>query len=78
LLWAALICGAALTVLFPCVFGVENGVLHALIIATLAATLGLLLFVTYDLDNPFSGDVRLSPEGFSYLLEQFTAAPSAS
>ncbi|MDQ4099171.1 MAG: DUF4239 domain-containing protein [Chloroflexota bacterium] len=75
LLWAALIAGAALTVLFPCVFGVENGVLHALIIATLAATLGLLLFLTYDLDNPYSGDVRLSPEGFTHLLEQFTASP---
>ncbi len=77
LLWAALITGAALTVLFPCVFGVENGALHALIIATLAATLGLLLFLTYDLDHPYSGDVRVSPEGFTYLLEQFTASSAS-
>ncbi len=45
---------------------------------TLAATLGLLLFLTYDLDNPYSGDVRLSPEGFVHLLEQFTASPPTS
>lgn len=71
-LWAALVGGAALTVLFPCVFGVENGSLHALIIATLAATLGLLLFLTFDLDHPYQGDIRLRPEGFTQLLEQFS------
>jgi hypothetical protein len=71
-LWAVLIGGAALTVLFPCVFGVENGVLHSLIIATLAATLGLLLFLTFDLNHPYHGDIRVRPEGFMQVLEQFS------
>jgi len=38
--------------------------LHALIIATLAATLGLLLFLTYELNHPFRGDVHVQPDGF--------------
>jgi hypothetical protein len=71
-LWAVLIGGAALTVLFPCVFGVENGVQHSLIIATLAATLGLLLFLTFDLNHPYYGDIRVRPEGFMQVLEQFS------
>ncbi len=72
-MWGVLIGGAALTVLFPCAFGVENGLVHALIIATLAATLGLLLFLTYDLNHPFRGDVHVQPEGFTRLIEQFTS-----
>jgi len=78
ILWAVLIGGAALTVLFPCIFGVENAPLHALIIATLAATLGLLLFLTYDLNNPYHGDVHLRPEGFTQFLEQVSPPASAA
>lgn len=77
LLWVVLIGGAALTVLFPAIFGVENAVLHALIIATLAATLGLLLLLTFDLNHPYRGDVDLSPEGFQRVIDQF-ADPSTA
>lgn len=78
IMWGVLIGGAVLTVLFPCAFGVENGLVHALIIATLAATLGLLLFLTYDLNHPFRGDVHVQPDGFTRLLEQFAPAAQTS
>jgi hypothetical protein len=62
--------GTALTVLFPRVCGVENGRIHALIIAALATSLGLLLFLTYDLNHPFRGDIHVQPVGFSQLLTE--------
>jgi Protein of unknown function (DUF4239) len=74
IMWAVMIVGGLLTVLFPCLFGVENGLVHALIIGTLAAAIGLLLFTVYELDHPFQGDVHVQPDGFELVLEQFGAA----
>ena len=71
IMWLVMIGGAALTVLFPCLFGVENGLVHSLIVGTLAATLGLLLLLAYDLNHPFRGDVRVQPDGFTQIMEQF-------
>lgn len=74
IMWGVLFGGAALTVFFPCAFGVESRLVHSLVIATLAATLGLLLFLTYDLNHPFRGDVHVQPDGFIRVLEQFRQA----
>jgi hypothetical protein len=68
--------GGLLTVLFPCLFGVENGLVHALIIATLAATIGLLMFAVANFNHPFRGDVHVPPEGFVLVLEQFSPSRS--
>jgi predicted lipid-binding transport protein (Tim44 family) len=72
IMWGVLIGGAILTVLFPCLFGVENGLVHSLIICTLAMTLGLLLYLVYDLNHPFQGDVHVQPDGFTLVLEQLS------
>ena len=76
---AARLClaGAALTVLFPCVFGVKDGRIHAPVISALAVSLGLLLFLTYDLNHPFQGDIHVEPEGFHQLLSDFGPEPDA-
>lgn len=76
--WGVLIGGAVLTVLFPCLFGVENTLVHSLIIGTLAATLGLLLFLVYDLNHPFHGDVRIGPQAFMRIIEQFGTGESTT
>ncbi len=73
IMWWVMIGGGLLTVLFPCLFGVENGLVHALIIGTLAASIGLLLFVVYDLNHPFSGDVHVQPEAMKLVLQQINA-----
>jgi hypothetical protein len=67
-----------LVVLFPCLFGVENGLVHSLIVATLAATLGLMLVLAYELNHPFRGDVRVQPDAFEQVRDQFMGdAPEA-
>lgn len=71
ILWVVMIGGGILTVLFPCLFGVENRLVHSLIIATLAATIGLLLVTVYELNHPFQGEVHVQPDGFELVLEQF-------
>lgn len=73
ILWAVMIVGGILTVLFPCLFGVENGLVHGLIVAILAATIGLLLLTVYELNAPFKGNVHVKPDGFELVLEQFSA-----
>ena len=78
IMWGVLLGGAALTVFFPCAFGVESRLVHSLVIATLAATLGLLLFLTYDLNHPFRGDVHVQPDGFIRVLEQFGSTREGS
>jgi hypothetical protein len=73
IMWWVMIGGGLLTVLFPCLFGVENGLVHALIIGTLAASIGLLLFVIYELNHPFSGDVHVQPDAMELVLRQIGA-----
>jgi hypothetical protein len=77
-MWGVIFAGAALTVLFPCLFGVENGLVHSLIIGTLAAAIGLLLVLTYDINYPFRGDVTVAPEGFTRVLEQMRPAEQST
>lgn len=76
IMWGVIIAGAVLTVLFPCLFGVENPLVHSLIIATLAASLGLLLFLAYDLNHPFRGHVRVEPDGIQRIIDQFSPPES--
>lgn len=76
-IWGVMIGGAVVTVLFPCLFGVKNAVVHSLIIGTHAATLGLLLFLAHELNYPFQGDVRIPPDAFIRLIEQFGSAGNA-
>ncbi len=71
ILWAVMIAGGILAVLFPCLFGVEKGFMHGLIVAILAATIGLLLLTVYQLDYPLRGNVHVEPDEFELVLEQF-------
>ena len=70
IMWGVMIGGAVLIVLFPCLFGVENRLVHSLIVSALAATLGLLLLLTYDLNHPLQGSVHVQPLGFTQFLER--------
>lgn len=71
MLWAALIAGGVITVAFAYGFGVASGQSHAMMLATLAASISLLLFLISSLNRAFHGDVRVEPEGMHLLLRQF-------
>ena len=74
ILWLGLIAGAVLTVTFAYGFGVERGQSHAIMLATLAASVALLLFLISSLNYAFRGSVRVEPEPFQLVLRQFSVA----
>jgi hypothetical protein len=71
LLWAVLIAGALVTVISSCLFGVENFKLHLVQMAFLSFLLALVLVAIGDIDSPFWGPVRVSPDGFRYAIQTF-------
>lgn len=72
IMWFGLIAGGAITVAFAYSFGVARGGSHAVMLATLAASIALLLFMVSSLNYAFHGDVRVQPDGMELVLRQFT------
>jgi hypothetical protein len=71
ILWVVLIGGGVITIAFTYLFGLENTVIHTLMVAALAMILSLSLFTVAALDYPFKGDVRIHPAAFEQVLERF-------
>jgi hypothetical protein len=71
LLWVVLIGGGVITIAFTYLFGLENTVVHTLMVASLALIIALSLFTVAALNHPFKGDVRIAPDAFEQVLERF-------
>ena len=71
ILWVVLIGGGVITIAFTYLFGLDNTLVHTLMVASLALTIGLSLFTVASLDHPFQGDVRIHPAAFEQVLERF-------
>ena len=69
-LWGVLAVGGILVVGFAYLFGLENTLVHNLMVAALALLISSVLFTVGVLEYPFSGDVRVSPEAFELVLER--------
>ncbi len=72
ILWLVLIAGGIITVAAACFFGVPNFRFHLLQIVVLSFLISLVLVAIADIDRPYQGDVRVSPEGFVFALHTFT------
>jgi hypothetical protein len=70
-LWTALIVGAIVTIGFAMLFGVKSAALQLLMVGSLAALVGVLLFVAVGFNYPFAGDVSVQPESFERVLDDF-------
>ncbi|GAA4894586.1 DUF4239 domain-containing protein [Actinomycetospora straminea] len=71
-LWIALVLGAVVTIGFGMIFGLRSTALHLLMTGSLAATIGVLLFVAVAIDQPFRGDVAVAPAPVQRVLTDFT------
>ena len=69
-LWAVLIFGGVAAVGFTYLFGLENTWAHRLMVVTLAAVIGLVLFTIGAMEHPFSGGARIGTEAFDLVLER--------
>jgi hypothetical protein len=70
-LWAVLIFGGVAAIGFTYLFGLENTWAHRLMVVTLAAVIGLVLFTIGALEHPFSGGARIGTGAFDLILERF-------
>ena len=70
ILWAVLIFGAIATVGFTYLFGLESTWAHRLMVVTLAAVIGLVLFTVGALEHPFTGGARIGTGFFELVLER--------
>jgi len=70
-LWAVLIFGGIAVVSFTYLFGLENTWAHRLMVLTLAAVIGLVLFTVGAMEHPFSGGARIGTGAFELILERF-------
>jgi hypothetical protein len=70
-LWSILIFGGVAAVGFTYLFGLENTWAHRLMVVTLAAVIGLVLFTIGAMEHPFSGGARIGTEAFDLVLERF-------
>jgi hypothetical protein len=73
-LWGVLIVGGIFVVGFTYLFGLENTLVHTLMVATLALIISSVLFTIGVLEYPFSGGVRVGPEPFEVVLERFESS----
>jgi hypothetical protein len=69
-LWSVVLIGALLNIGLTYLFSVDNFRLHASLVGILAVFIGLLVFLTAAMDNPFRGEFSLSAEPFQVVLEQ--------
>ena len=70
-LWAVLVFGGVAAVGFTYLFGLDNTWAHRLMVVTLAAVIGLVLFTVGAMEHPFSGGARIGTEAFELVLERF-------
>jgi hypothetical protein len=70
-LWSVLIFGGVAAIGFTYLFGLANTWAHRLMVVTLAAVIGLVLFTIGAMEHPFSGGARIGTEAFDLVLERF-------
>ena len=70
ILWAVLTFGGMAAVGFTYLFGLQSTWAHRLMVVTLAAVIGLVLFTIGALGHPFEGGARIDPGFFELVLER--------
>ncbi|OLR89426.1 bestrophin-like domain [Actinokineospora bangkokensis] len=66
--WFALVLGSVMTVALALLFGGPQPLTHIVIVSVLAGILSLLLFATYQLQNPYAGGAKVDPTAFESVL----------
>jgi hypothetical protein len=75
LLWTALILGAIVTIGFAYFFGMKSIIAHAVVMFSLTAIFACLLLVVYELNYPFGGLVKITPEAFELTAQLIKQIP---
>jgi len=68
MLWVVLVLGGVIVVGFTYLFGLENTLVHTLMVGALASIISLALFTVAALDYPFGRGVQVGPDAFEQVL----------
>jgi hypothetical protein len=71
ILWVVLILGGVITVGFTYLFGLENSLVHLIMVGLLALIISMSLFTVAALDYPFRDDIHIHPSAYENDLERF-------
>jgi Protein of unknown function (DUF4239) len=72
ILWAVLVSGGVLTVLFTYFFSVESVRAHMIMTTMLVTCLSLNVLLVVLYSNPYEGDLKVQPQGFTYDARVFS------
>lgn len=75
IMWVMLLGGSFLSIAFSFLFASPVRWVQMVMTAALSGMFGLSLFLIFALDHPFSGDVRVQPEAFMYLIDRAAKDP---
>lgn len=70
-LWVVLGLGGFSTILFTYFFGAENFRIQMIMVAMVSLVICLNLFLLATYDDPFSGDVKITPSAFEKQLKLY-------
>jgi len=70
LMWVVLVTGAVILVLFTYFFGLRSIRAQVAMTAMMTLTITINLFLINAIDYPFTGDLRVEPEAFRFVLER--------
>jgi Protein of unknown function (DUF4239) len=68
-LWGVVLIGAVLSVFITYFFHIGDQKLHLILTGTLGIFIGLMVFLTAAVDNPFRGQVSVSSDSYRLVLE---------
>jgi hypothetical protein len=70
-LWVVLVFAGAAAIGFTYLYGLESTWAHRLMVAALAAVIGLVLYTIGAMEHPFSGGASIGTGAFDLVLERF-------
>jgi hypothetical protein len=69
-LWTVVLIGAFLNISLTYLFWAENLRLQSLLVVAFAMSLGILIFLTAAMDNPYRGEFSVSSAAYEYVLDR--------
>jgi ABC-type multidrug transport system fused ATPase/permease subunit len=70
-MWLLLIIGFVVSIGWTYLFKMRRVTAHAVAVGSIAALTSFVLFLIFALQHPFAGDVKISPEPFTQIAEQY-------
>lgn len=75
-LWSVMLIGGLLSIFVTYFFHVESYKLHQILTGTLGMFIGMMVFLTAVVDNPYRGEVSVTPESYVLIIKDTMAGDS--